>query len=270
MFSLMPAAATMPPTVTEDAAKAAEPTTRRKHKRDPRYKTVLCKNFLAANKCPYGKKCQFAHGDHELRQRPELPERSKAKQSQLDILVPLPEEPESAPGSFLRAPASNAEEGRGSIDSLLQLEADKAAAVQAEDYDTASRLKRQIDAIKLNAESPRPTSPVVDVGELSLTERILLAEGALGGSSAAKEPTPDSTEVGLQVNRTTGRVEVGAISRKASFNTMSVRRQLSLVLDHGDDADENRVPSDAERSAADSHSLFGRRSIARMTMGAAC
>ncbi len=38
--------------------------------RDPqRYKTVLCANFSVSGRCPYGKKCQFAHGEAERRQR---------------------------------------------------------------------------------------------------------------------------------------------------------------------------------------------------------
>merc|ERR1719149_536016 len=45
----------------------------RRRCKDPRYKTVLCKNFVAAGKCPYGKKCQFAHGQNELRERPPVP-----------------------------------------------------------------------------------------------------------------------------------------------------------------------------------------------------
>ena len=32
-----------------------------------RYKTELCRKFMENGSCPYGKKCQFAHGYHELR-----------------------------------------------------------------------------------------------------------------------------------------------------------------------------------------------------------
>jgi hypothetical protein len=31
------------------------------------YKTELCRSWKENNKCPYGEKCQFAHGEHELR-----------------------------------------------------------------------------------------------------------------------------------------------------------------------------------------------------------
>ena len=34
---------------------------------NPRYKTTLCKKFASTQSCPYGDKCQFAHGEQELR-----------------------------------------------------------------------------------------------------------------------------------------------------------------------------------------------------------
>ena len=34
---------------------------------NPKYKTTLCKKFLSGEGCPYGDKCQFAHGSQELR-----------------------------------------------------------------------------------------------------------------------------------------------------------------------------------------------------------
>ena len=38
--------------------------------KDPlRYKTVECENWARDGKCPYGARCQFAHGAHELRSR---------------------------------------------------------------------------------------------------------------------------------------------------------------------------------------------------------
>mmetsp|Transcript_22747 Transcript_22747/g.67010 ORF Transcript_22747/g.67010 Transcript_22747/m.67010 type:complete len:185 (+) Transcript_22747:58-612(+) len=45
----------------------------RPHKlaKDPlRYKTVLCNMFEATGRCPYGPRCQFAHGASQLRERP--------------------------------------------------------------------------------------------------------------------------------------------------------------------------------------------------------
>ena len=34
---------------------------------DNKYKTVLCNNWHQTGRCPYGRKCRFAHGPHELR-----------------------------------------------------------------------------------------------------------------------------------------------------------------------------------------------------------
>jgi hypothetical protein len=38
-----------------------------KGQHNPRYKTALCKKYLESQSCPYGNKCQFAHGEQELR-----------------------------------------------------------------------------------------------------------------------------------------------------------------------------------------------------------
>lgn len=39
--------------------------------KDPvRYKTVMCQNWVTRGSCPYGLKCQFAHGDDEMRSKP--------------------------------------------------------------------------------------------------------------------------------------------------------------------------------------------------------
>ena len=41
--------------------------------KDPlRYKTQLCANFQRDGVCRYGRRCQFAHGAHELRERSQL------------------------------------------------------------------------------------------------------------------------------------------------------------------------------------------------------
>ena len=35
-------------------------------RKDPKYKTELCKSFMENNFCQYGNKCRFAHGEEEL------------------------------------------------------------------------------------------------------------------------------------------------------------------------------------------------------------
>lgn len=49
------------------SAMAAEGTEEEKHILANRYKTKMCKNFVAKGECPYEVRCMFAHGEHELR-----------------------------------------------------------------------------------------------------------------------------------------------------------------------------------------------------------
>mmetsp|Transcript_7584 Transcript_7584/g.33831 ORF Transcript_7584/g.33831 Transcript_7584/m.33831 type:complete len:148 (+) Transcript_7584:114-557(+) len=39
----------------------------KKHLKVELYKTEMCRSFVERGYCPYGEKCQFAHGEHELR-----------------------------------------------------------------------------------------------------------------------------------------------------------------------------------------------------------
>jgi len=56
-----------------------------KAKNNPSYKTSLCKNYMMGMYCQFADKCQYAHGRHELREKPaavppsELPEEVKKK-----------------------------------------------------------------------------------------------------------------------------------------------------------------------------------------------
>ena len=66
--------------------------------KDPvRYKTVLCNKFETAGTCPYGPRCQFAHGTSELRARQALqaksdnvPEPLAGSTSKRDEVTPPP------------------------------------------------------------------------------------------------------------------------------------------------------------------------------------
>jgi hypothetical protein len=42
---------------------------RRAAQHNAKYKTELCKNWVERGSCPYGAKCQFAHGTDEMRLR---------------------------------------------------------------------------------------------------------------------------------------------------------------------------------------------------------
>ena len=43
------------------------PTANLKGPANPRYKTMMCKNYNTEQGCQYGDKCQFAHGPEDLR-----------------------------------------------------------------------------------------------------------------------------------------------------------------------------------------------------------
>lgn len=56
--------------------------------KDPlRYKTVLCNKFMTVGKCPYGPRCQFAHGEADLRRRQALQQQMarEAMQQQMEV-----------------------------------------------------------------------------------------------------------------------------------------------------------------------------------------
>jgi hypothetical protein len=56
----MPPPACMPAEADEAASVVKDPV---------RYKTVMCQNWLTRGSCPYGHKCQFAHGEEEMRSK---------------------------------------------------------------------------------------------------------------------------------------------------------------------------------------------------------
>ncbi len=44
-----------------------------KVKINPAYKTSLCTNYMVGKYCQFADKCQYAHGKHELRDKPKIP-----------------------------------------------------------------------------------------------------------------------------------------------------------------------------------------------------
>jgi len=59
--------------------------------KDPeRYKTVMCTTWANTGQCPYNRKCQFAHGKEELRQRSPLTSQPPQQPQLPAPMVPLP------------------------------------------------------------------------------------------------------------------------------------------------------------------------------------
>ncbi|CAG8632188.1 26930_t:CDS:2 [Gigaspora margarita] len=54
---------------------------------NPLYKTRLCERFMKENFCQYGPKCNFAHGENELRERPNTGQNSITGLSNVNILI---------------------------------------------------------------------------------------------------------------------------------------------------------------------------------------
>merc|ERR1719439_399712 len=70
--------------------------------KDPvRYKTVLCDKYLTNGTCPYGHKCQFAHGTDELRERSDKEKQAKRCRACVDGTEAAPPQPD--PASVARA-----------------------------------------------------------------------------------------------------------------------------------------------------------------------
>ena len=40
------------------------------HSKNPNYKTALCQNYMSGLYCSFADKCGYAHGKHELREKP--------------------------------------------------------------------------------------------------------------------------------------------------------------------------------------------------------
>ncbi|KAJ2557585.1 hypothetical protein EV175_001253 [Coemansia sp. RSA 1933] len=85
---------------------------------NPLYKTRLCQRFSEDGDCPYGSKCQFAHGESELRTAPEQPFQPRTpRDAQFQPRTPTENAP---PGSYSRTMPSQGQNlwRRGPLDSI--------------------------------------------------------------------------------------------------------------------------------------------------------
>jgi hypothetical protein len=133
--------------------------------KDPeRYKTLICVNWAKASElgqgeCPYGDKCQFAHGLHELRSRhdlhpsmllkpgmPPLPPGSPPSPTLPPCSPPVPRPSPPPVPSGSAAPARDAEHPSGSAAPARDAEHPSGSAATEDEEDEA--LLRDIHRIR--------------------------------------------------------------------------------------------------------------------------
>lgn len=196
-------------------APTKEGTTRRLVKDPVRYKTIMCNNFLRNGACPYGFKCQFAHGKEELRERPKNKDDPQAAHEVGQATL------------HAYAPAASSELNLGA------LSIESAAAVANEPLFPPP--------LSLPADAEASTEP---------SPRILGVSAESPNDHVAPLLPADATTEGcgaqLVCNALTGEVEVAlppGAGRQVSHNTASVRRQISMLFE--EDANAPPPPSSA-------------------------
>jgi len=218
--------------VLDKGAHLSDMPSRRLIKDPERYKTALCRTWLATGSCPYHRKCQFAHGVEELRKRsaleknesepePDLPLISHAFQEQVCVrstssTPPQQQMPPLPPGP----PPAHA--------ILRPFHACRASILQASSPQTSSAPV----VPPCNTCGAAPVMPSVP----SKSEELMQL-------SDSEDASP------LHCNERTGKVEtqlIPLLAKDVSYPTAMVRRAVSFVFD---DADSCESPCDVEWSA---------------------
>jgi len=229
-----------------------------------RYKTVLCEKFLANGSCPYGSRCQFAHGTEELRERcDKTKEKKQAKGSRARAAVR-----EAAVSSRATAPHE---------ETAAEVPPARALPPRLELRDDAAR--KVVTWREVVASHPPPPSPASSACSLppspSTPPKLAprLAKGPVTENESPQDCGADDeptcgvcelqpvlcrSESGIApkvgINSLTGKVEVIRVGRQLSHNTNSVRRQLSLLFD---DDERDELAAHPTSSAIWQHDHFG-------------
>jgi len=178
-----------------------------------RYKTTMCANWVARGACPYGPRCQFAHGELELRKRPQ--------------------KPMQPPNAWMRAkgkPSKTA--ASATVDEVVPAQHVKPDTLQVlsvhRPCEEASMLARHIET----------TSQPVAAMSPPLSSPTLFAYAPIDAMTSASAPAAASP---LCCNQTTGRVEAcvsdtgctepALVRRGPSYSTQLVRRTVSFLFE---------------------------------------
>lgn len=215
--------------------------------KDPlRYKTVLCANFERDGECPYGRKCQFAHGAAEMRRRP--------SGGPLEASAPVP--------AKTRSPSSKAQQDVASTKTKQPADmlTDKQSRNSEKHLSMPGTPKGSVGSSgssTLPSEQPSPalpptssllSSPPVALG-LTTVSPVLTAISPLllppplqppplhtvtSGSSSCEDCTPTNPAPGidwLRCNSRTGKVEVNLM--QASEEDIQIHSALETdELEH--------------------------------------
>lgn len=222
-----------------------------------RYKTVMCQNWKETNACPYGHKCQFAHGEHELRVRVKPP----AKEGKLRQDV--------QPKRTKKSEASNTK---------------LAVAFAPTPAPTPTPLTPPGLLPTIHSEPPvlpsalladRSTQPLMPPAACVVAP-ALLAFGPIDAPTTPPATSPDelarfamecfaqeqqtACPCGLRVNQATGKVEASEacteppmVKRRVSSTTQLVRRAVSFLFE-GEPSVKEASHKSSRRSFAASES----------------
>lgn len=186
-----------------------------------RYKTVICEKWRATGDCPYTFKCQFAHGEAELRRRGRQCETSASAQLG----------PSSQCDSDVRGRAKTTDSRtRRQLGSDKMLSVAEHAGDKVLDAATCTECTDSVDCSAISGNAPlvvRPVAPLPLLFNLPVLKMEPPAAGLPPGLGSY-------TRLPLGLNHATGKVEAGGragIARQGSHSTMLVRRQMSSLLD---------------------------------------
>jgi len=249
-----------PNSMTSGAPRASRHPKDAPYVKDPeRYKTVPCDKWAKNGRCPYGKKCQFAHGEEELRPRKASKQEAAAVNSSLSKSKSQarPKAPPPQAAAMPTSPQQKEESGASSMGPRSYAGAASTANPMAKPCDAA--------ASALAAPAMPPTKPL-SVGMADVLQQLVPPPQRAPGpapkavsfpqlspplSFAPAPPEAAFAELSLEpqaapepftFNHETGKLEISALQRNSSsFDRTAaecVRRQISYALS-GPDSPRN-------------------------------
>lgn len=221
--------------------------------KDPvRYKTQMCQNFTTRGKCPYNKKCQFAHGAEELRSRSVFETCGASREvaapaPAMPPLPPPPPPPPLPPHHALPQPPLPPPSQVLPHPHVLSWSAPNAAPPQPVTH-------------VMQPAPPAQAPPLPQTSSSQQVNALLAAQAAivreppqphrpqppLAPSRMDSARDDDETPEFLRLDQVTGRVEIlmPPCDREPSFMSESVRRQISFVFDEPSSPLLGRTPKD--------------------------